>query len=1238
MPKLREIFDLPEHVHQGDFVLRLTDGLSAPADTVRDYIATPQLVKCFDQALGVVKSALDSRLSKGAYLHGSFGSGKSHFMAILSLLLRGDATARGKSELAPVVSKHNGWTQGKQFLVVPYHMINAETLESALFSGYAELTARLHPDAPSPGFYQSEGLLNDAQKLRTQMGDEMFFQTLNSATGTPGTQGGGSGWGRVAQTWAAARFEDTLKRPPGSPERFQLVGALIRAFYGSVSHLSSSQREMYTSLDEGLSAMSHHARDLGYDAIILFLDEFILWLASRAADVAWIAREGQKVAKLVESGNADRPTPIVSFMARQRDLRELVGEHLPGAEQLSFADTLQWWEARFDKVNLEDRNLPEIAKKRLLRTRGPTEEAQLKEAIDKLLGSRPEVLQTLLTRDGDQQMLRDLYPFTPALVQTLIAVSSMLQRERTALKLMQQMLVDKADTLEIGDVIPVGDLFDVIAEGDEPFTHGIKLFFEQAKQLWRRRLLPILETQHGLTWEDLESGRADAKKALALQNDARLLKTLVLAALVPEVEALKNLTPTKLAALNHGTIRTPVPGSEGMTVLTKLKRWAGQAGEIKIADDSPNPIVAVEVAKVDTDAILANAMSFDTLGNRQAEVRQLISDGLGLADAGANLLPPELEISWRGSRRRAEILFGNVREHSFETLKGREGTWRILIDFPFDHQPDHSPRDDIAQIDKFLNDGRVGRSLAWLPSFLSPNTQDQLGRLVVIHFVLRGDNLDQYASQLSLADREQARVLLTNQRDQLRQFIRNCLYTAYGLNSLAQEALDPAQTVDEHFYSLDPSLVLRPPVAATFKDAFEKLAEQALDYEFPAHPHFDIEPRPIAVKRLAELILLAAQKPNHRVELDAALRDDARRILARLDLAEVGEAALQLRDDWSQHFTRQIAQQSGREPTVADLRRWLDLPDRRGLREDLQDLVILTWLAKTNRSLYRFGQPFKGEIGNLPNECEVREQPLPTPAEWEQATRLAGDMLDPDMAALYRSAPGLVEFARAARKRVNDTAPHLLNYLRVVEQLMELVRPDAMIPGEPPLRKTGAIRLRDWFAAMESCRSEIELVNRVSKLDFSTEEVAETKAVLDGVQALARVESKPYLIDSLRAIAGGNGEFAPRANQILESLAHAVLRYEYVDGLQAAVARFERDAGSLMTDVANRATPPSPPPPTPEPAPEPETDPDLKAPQRIAHTRLTKTAALKALADARMRLEGFGAVSVDIQILIREQE
>ena len=73
------------------------------------------------------------------------------------------------------------------------------------------------------------------------------------------------------------------------------------------------------------------------------------------------------MAKLAEAMAAERPIPIVSFIARQRDLRELVGAHLPGAEHLGFADVLSWREARFDQITLEDHNLPAIMVKRLLR-------------------------------------------------------------------------------------------------------------------------------------------------------------------------------------------------------------------------------------------------------------------------------------------------------------------------------------------------------------------------------------------------------------------------------------------------------------------------------------------------------------------------------------------------------------------------------------------------------------------------------------------------------------------------------------------------------------------------------------------------------------------------------------------------------------------------------------------------------------------------------------------------------
>ncbi len=295
----------------------------------------------------------------------------------------------------------------------------------------------------------------------------------------------------------------------------------------------------------------------------------------------------------------------------------------------------------------------------------------------------------------------------------------------------------------------------------------------------------------------------------------------------------------------------------------------------------------------------------------------------------------------------------------------------------------------------------------------------------MIDFVLRGNHLERYAAHLSQVDREQARMLLTNQRDQLRQFLRNSLHAAYGLNHLAEETLDPTQTVEEHFYRLDPALSLRPPVAANFKDAFEKLLEQALDYEFPAHPRFDAEPRSIAVKRLAEVLARAAQQPAGRAELEPALRDDARRIAPKLELAEVGEAALQLRDDWSQHFA----------------------------------------------------------IGALPAECEAREQPLPEAADWDKATALAAELLDPQLAGLYRSAPGLLQFAQAARKRVKELGPPLAAYLRVIEQLLESTAATALLPGQPALREATVTRLRDWLTALETTAAEFDLVALTARLD-----------------------------------------------------------------------------------------------------------------------------------------------------------
>src|SRR3954454_7175729 len=93
---ISRLLDLPDRVHKGDFVLNLSEGVTPDkaAKTLADYVVTPQLADCFDNALGFIKSSVETGSSKAAYLHGSFGSGKSHFMAVLHLLLQHDAHAR----------------------------------------------------------------------------------------------------------------------------------------------------------------------------------------------------------------------------------------------------------------------------------------------------------------------------------------------------------------------------------------------------------------------------------------------------------------------------------------------------------------------------------------------------------------------------------------------------------------------------------------------------------------------------------------------------------------------------------------------------------------------------------------------------------------------------------------------------------------------------------------------------------------------------------------------------------------------------------------------------------------------------------------------------------------------------------------------------------------------------------------------------------------------------------------
>ena len=144
---LRDVLDIPERAGAEDYVLRLTDSIedAAVARTIDEYVVTPALAEAFDVALGLVAEAMTSGVSRGAFLTGSFGSGKSHFMAVLYALLRHNPAARAKAELQPVVARHDDVLLDKNVLPLAFHLLGAESLEQALFSGYVRQIAHAAP-------------------------------------------------------------------------------------------------------------------------------------------------------------------------------------------------------------------------------------------------------------------------------------------------------------------------------------------------------------------------------------------------------------------------------------------------------------------------------------------------------------------------------------------------------------------------------------------------------------------------------------------------------------------------------------------------------------------------------------------------------------------------------------------------------------------------------------------------------------------------------------------------------------------------------------------------------------------------------------------------------------------------------------------------------------------------------------------------------------------------------------
>jgi hypothetical protein len=1088
---LRDVIDIPKRVGSDDYVLRLTDSTDDDQHikaTLDEYVLTESLRENFFAAIDMVADALKKNTSRAAYLTGSFGSGKSHFMAVLYAVLGNHPTAR-VPKFQALTGRYDGELAGKNILRLTYHLLGAKTLEQAVLRGYVQQIARLHPEAPLPAVHVSDTLLADAENLRKRMGDDEFLAGLR------GGEAGDDGWGGLlGAAWDVPRYEAALNASPEDSERRELVSALVNNYVGSFTETAD-----YIDLDRGLAVISEHAKDLGYDAVVLFLDELVLWLAFSVRDTEFFARESQKITKLVEASGRQRAIPLVSFISRQMDLRKWFADAgASGAEQEALDRAYQFQQGRFREIELGDDNLAEVAKARLLKAKDDAAQDVLDKAFADLT-RRPEVWDVLRDslntdekhRGASEAEFRLTYPFSPVLVSTLRNLSSVMQRERTALKVMQRMLVDRRDTLTVDDLIPVGDSFDYIVEGSEPIDSHAGAMFKAAHDLYQNRLLPSLLEKHSVSKEQLATDPDSVPGGFRAQE--RIAKTLLLSAIAPNVPALRDITAQRLAALNHGSIKTRIAGGEARVVLGVVREWAQKDVPEISASDGANPVIRVQLADVDYLSVLDRVRGEDNSGKRRVLLRRLIHDALGVVTGQDDLGGAATRtVIWRGSRREVDIVFGNVRDAGSlpeQSFNNRPGVWRFVVDYPFD-EAGYTSADDVSRMDRLLTSSGDRLTLVWLPRFFSESAMDDLALLVKLDWLFtgNGDRWTENSDHLSATDRAQALGILQNLFSGTMISFKNLLKQAYGI-----EPADPNRitTESEQFEVLtslsrdfDPAM----PPASSLEDAFLKVVDQAYSATYPNHPHFDPEADEVTARNfetVRDYVEKASSHRDGRVPTNPGNdRKVVRRVAAPLRVGKATEDHFLFGEDsyayWAGELDR--AAQAADPVTAGVLQQHIDgMSPAWGLRPETRDLVLSAWALLRKRAWFEAGSAISAPaLGRIRPNIELRAEELPEQQAWDDARTNASKLFGYTMPRTYLTGANVADFATQVRTKANESIS-ALGYL-----IDELDTAHGRLDLEPGAndRLVVARKLRDFVDKLSTTSGNVAVIDALANLEL----------------------------------------------------------------------------------------------------------------------------------------------------------
>ena len=295
------------------------------------------------------------------------------------------------------------------------------------------------------------------------------------------------------------------------------------------------------------------------------------------------------------------------------------------------------------------------------------------------------------------------------------------------------------------------------------------------------------------------------------------------------------------------------------------------------ARDPRNPVIRVRLSDVDYESVVENAKGEDNDGRRRELIKDLVREALGVTTADPDVFGVYTHsLVWRGSRRTVDLVFGNVRDASWLTddhFRARPGTWRMVIDHPFDeagHSGGRRPQpprpDDRGRV--HLTDDRVA---AAFPVRGADARRAPPGHPGLAAHRGRGALDRPTPTTCPRWTGPRPGPSWRSQRTQLREGLRRAVQECYGAAAPSPGTL--AEDSGARPGAGQPGSGVQPaaPVGADLYAAFANLADQAFSATYPGHPRFEPAGTEVTVRDLAAVyghVERAVADPDGRVRLE----------------------------------------------------------------------------------------------------------------------------------------------------------------------------------------------------------------------------------------------------------------------------------------------------------------------------------------------------------------------------------